>query len=127
MECKNYRKCIKDYSWNPSTCICENIKYLKGIADTIVTEWDEIVIVMDIVSTKKTNTIAANVTSAASISCHSKKSKRMLYFAHSIISDHITIDNYYHLLSLCKTKSYNIKWKLMNLKEFVLKIVCVII
>ena len=23
-ECKNYRKCKKDYSWNPSTCICEN-------------------------------------------------------------------------------------------------------
>ena len=21
---KNYRKCKKDYSWNPSTCICEN-------------------------------------------------------------------------------------------------------
>ena len=26
-ECKNYRKCKKDYSWNPSTCICENRKY----------------------------------------------------------------------------------------------------
>ena len=30
---------------------------------------------MDIVSIKKTNTIAANVTSAASINCHSKKVK----------------------------------------------------
>ena len=23
----------KDYSWNPSTCICENAKYLKSCAD----------------------------------------------------------------------------------------------
>ena len=75
-ECKSYRKCKKDYSWNPSTCICENSKYLKSIADTSVTECDEIVIIMDIVSTKKTNTIAtknANVTSTASIKYHSQK------------------------------------------------------
>ena len=41
--------------------------------------------------------------------------------------DHITIDNYYYLLSLCKTKRYNIKWKIMKLKKFELKIVRVII
>ena len=35
------------------TCICENSKYLKSIADTSVNECDKIVIVMDIVSTKK--------------------------------------------------------------------------
>ena len=29
----------------------------------------------------------------------------MLYFAHSFIIDHITLDNYYHLLSLCKKKA----------------------
>ena len=23
--CKSYRKCRKSYSWNPSTCICENV------------------------------------------------------------------------------------------------------
>ena len=28
-ECKNYHKCKKDYSGNPSTCICEISKYLK--------------------------------------------------------------------------------------------------
>ena len=28
-EYKNYRACKKDYSWNASTCICENDKYLK--------------------------------------------------------------------------------------------------
>ena len=70
-ECENYRKCKKDYSCNFSTCICENSKHLKSISDTSVTECDEIVIVMDIVSTKKTNTIATNLTSTASINCHS--------------------------------------------------------
>ena len=24
-ECKNYPKYKKDYSWNPSTCICKNL------------------------------------------------------------------------------------------------------
>ena len=28
-ECKNYYTCKKDYSWNPSTSICENGNYLK--------------------------------------------------------------------------------------------------
>ena len=36
-------------------------------------ECDEIITVMDIVSTKMTNTIATNVTSTTSINCHSKK------------------------------------------------------
>ena len=70
-ECKNYHQCKKDYSWNPSTCICENSKHLKSIADTSVVKCDEVITVMDIVSTKKT-TIATNVTKTASINCHSK-------------------------------------------------------
>ena len=78
------------------------------------------------ITTKKTNTIATNVTSTASINCHSKKRKRLLYCAYSFISDHINIHNYYFLL-LFKTKRNNIKWKIMNLKRFVLKIVHVII
>ena len=73
-ECKNFCKCKKDYSWNSSICICENSKHLKSIADTSVIEFDEIVVVMDIVSTKKANTIvtkkinttATNVMSTAS-------------------------------------------------------------
>ena len=85
-ECKNSRNCKKDYSWNPSKCTCENKKFLKNIADTSVIECDEIMIVMVIVSTKKTNTIATkntntiatNVTSAAS----KFKSERLLYFTH---------------------------------------------
>ena len=61
-----------------------------------MTKCDEIVTV-----TKKANAIATNVTSTASINCHSKKSKRLLYFAYSFISDHINVRNYYYLLSLC--------------------------
>ena len=34
-ECKNYSTCKKDYSWNPSTYICENSKHLKSISDTL--------------------------------------------------------------------------------------------
>ena len=71
-ECKNYRKSRRNYGWNPSTCICENSKYLKSTADTTVTECDEIIIVMDNLSTKRTNTIATNVTSTASINWQSK-------------------------------------------------------
>ena len=44
----------------------------------------------------------------------------MLYFAHSFISDHVTIDNYCYLL-LCKTKRNNIKWKIKNFKKIRIK------
>ena len=69
-ECKNYHNCEKNYIWNPSSCICENSKYWKSVADTLVTV---IVIVMNNLSIKKTNTIATNVTAPASINCHCKK------------------------------------------------------
>ena len=55
------------------------------------------------------------------------KNKRLLYFTNDFISDHITIDNNNFFLSLCKTKSYNIKWNIMNFKKLILKIVRVII
>ena len=87
----------KDYSWNFSTCTCENNKYLKGIADTSVITCDEVISVMDIVSTKMTNTIATNLTKHF----HSKKG-RDYYIVYSFFRDHITIDNYYYLLLLCK-------------------------
>ena len=66
-ECKNYGTCKKDCSWNHNTCICENSKYLKS---TLLTECDEIISVMDVVSTKK-----KNVTSTPSINYHSIKVK----------------------------------------------------
>ena len=62
---KNCSKHKKDYNWNPSTYICENSKYLKNTSQT---ECDEIIPVMDIVSTKKTN-----ITSNALINYNSTK------------------------------------------------------
>ena len=59
-EMTNYRKYKKDYRYNPNTCTCENNKCLKGI-DTSVMTSDEIISVMENVSTKITNTIATNV------------------------------------------------------------------
>ena len=91
---RNYHECEKDYSWNPSTCICENNKILKGIPDTSVIECDEITTVM--VSTKMTNTITTNVTSTASINCHSKK-VRDCYILHTVLLMST-------LVLLCKTK-----------------------
>ena len=134
-EYRNYHKCKKDYSWNPSRCICENSKYLKSIADTSATDCDETIIVIDNVSTKKTNTIATkktntrttDITSTASINCHSK-TVRDCYILHTVLLGIILL---LIIIIICyhypKQKKYNIKWEIMNLKSFILKIVRVII
>ena len=41
----------KDFSWNLSTYVCENSKYLKSIVDDSKITYNEIIYVMDIVST----------------------------------------------------------------------------
>ena len=53
----------KDYSWNPSTRICKNGKYLKSIADTSVITCDEIICYGHYINKndKMKNTIATNV------------------------------------------------------------------
>ena len=81
-ECKNYRKCKKDYSQNLSGCICENIKYLKSIAHTSLIVFDEIISVMGIALTEKTNTIATNVP----ISCDSENVRYKInsYILHTV-------------------------------------------
>ena len=66
----------KDYGWNSRTCICENSKYLLSIA--------KLYLLLNTVSTKKTNTIATNVTSTASINCHIKK-VRDCYILHAVL------------------------------------------
>ena len=73
----------KDYRSNPRTCICENSKYLKSIADTLIIKCDKILSVMDIVSTKNTNTIATNI----SINCHNKKVRHKIdcYILHTLL------------------------------------------
>ena len=64
-----------------------------------MTKCDEISIVMDIVSTNNTNTIAIKNknTIAAMVMAAT-------YFSHTCSSDNIDIDNHYYLLLLCKTK-----------------------
>ena len=49
-----------------------------------MTECDEIIIVMDIVSTKKTNTITPNVTNTASIN-HRRKKVRNCYILRTVL------------------------------------------
>ena len=49
-----------------------------------MTDCDEIVIVMNNLSIKKTNTIAVNVTNAASMICHCKKVKDY-YILHTVL------------------------------------------
>ena len=58
--------------------------YLKSVADNSGTKCDEIVLVMNNLSTKKTNTIETNFASAASINCHSKKVKDC-YVLHTVL------------------------------------------
>ena len=66
--------------------------FFRSIPDTSVTPCDEVIIVIDILSpkktktaaTKKTNAIATDVTSTASINCHSKKVKDY-YIFHTVL------------------------------------------
>ena len=100
-ERRRYNKCKKDFSQNPSRCICENSKYLKSIAATSVTDCDEIVIFMDIVSIKKTNTMATkkrNVTSTTSINCQTKR-----------VRDCCNYDGFQRALASIAQKSFDMK------------------
>ena len=65
--------CKKDYSWNPSTCICENSRYLKSTGDDSVSVCDEIINISNSVSTALKNTIPTNVTNTVSIKSDIKK------------------------------------------------------
>ena len=51
---------------------------------------DGIVVVMNTLSTRKTNTMATNITSTASINCHSKK-VRDCYIVLTVLSIKITL------------------------------------
>ena len=61
----NVKIIVSAKSWNPNTCTYQDSKYLRSIADNSVVDCDKIITVMDIVSTKMTNTIATNVMSPA--------------------------------------------------------------
>ena len=57
---------------------------MKSITDASVIECDQIITILDIVSTIKTNTITTNVISTASINCHSIK-VRDYYSLHTVL------------------------------------------
>ena len=42
----------KNYSWNLGTCVCENSQYLKSISDTLVTQCDDMISVIDLYQQK---------------------------------------------------------------------------
>ena len=106
---------------NFSTCIQEISKCLKSIVNNSVTEYDEEK------WNERKNTIALNVTSTASINCHSKK-VREPYILHAVLLViMLLLIIYYCLMLSCKTKTCNKRWKIINFKKFVLKIVRVII
>ena len=77
----------KDYSWNPSTCICENGKNLKRIADTSLIACDEVIYAMDIVSTNVTSIISANVTITMLKNSDDKKVRYKIdcYILHTVL------------------------------------------
>ena len=50
---QSYHKRNEGYSWNRRTCICEDSKNIKTVADNLVADSGEIIIVLDIVSTRK--------------------------------------------------------------------------
>ena len=99
--------------------------YLKGIAITSVTKCDEVVIVMDFASAKKTNTIATNVTSTASINFQSKK-LRGCYILHTVLS---VIMLLFVSVIICYLQNIKVQYKIETneLKKIVLKIMRVII
>ena len=84
-ECKMYCTCKKNYSWDSSTCICENGRHLRSIADTSVIACYEIIYVMDIVSKNLANTISINVTSTASINYKEVRYKMGCYILHAAL------------------------------------------
>ena len=61
--------------------------------------------VTDIVSTKMTNTTATNVTKIVIVKI-SAIFARDCYILHRFISDRVTINIHYYLISLCKSEKY---------------------
>ena len=83
-----------------------NIQKILLILQCSVTKCDEIIIVMDNVSIKKTNAIARNVTSTTSINCNSKKIRDCYILPIALLAIILQLMDYY-FLSLFKTKGHN--------------------
>ena len=85
--------------WNPSTCIWDNSKYLKRIADDSKNLCNEIIHTMNIVSTYVANTMLTNTKNTAPKNPHNKKSKSSngLYLVRDFVSNYSTIHNDFYL------------------------------
>ena len=79
--------CKNDYSWSPSTCICENGKYVKSTVVESVIMCNEIINVTNDIPTNVTNTLLTNVTSTVSINSDDKKVRYKMhcYIFHTIL------------------------------------------
>ena len=77
---KSYGMHKNNFNWNPSICICENGRYLKHIADTLVIVNNEFMNAVDSVSRNATNAIPKNFTTAVSIKSDDKKLRCEMYF-----------------------------------------------
>ena len=55
---KNVIICEKGYTWHPSTCSCENGKYLVITIENSVITYDEIINDADSISTNITSTVS---------------------------------------------------------------------
>ena len=121
-----------------NTCVCKNGRYPKCVVNDSKLVWDGTIHVKDIVSTKMTNTIATNITSTAPINFHSEKVR---YKIDCCILDPVllvillllvfTTICYHYAKHRSKQKVTDAltmyKWRTMNFRKFVLKIVRVII
>ena len=125
-ECKNYQTCKEGYSWNPSTCICVNSKYLGSIIDNSGIRYDEIINATDSVSTNVTGTVSTNFHNKQvkyKMDCdilHTALLVIILLFIIAIICHHYAKQK----MDCCTN---NIKMENNELKLSVLKIVRVII
>ena len=115
----------KKYSWNRSTCICHNDKYLKSIADTAVIARDEFIYVMDIVSTNITNIMPVNMSTnfdAKKIRYKMDWYNLLIFLLVIKLLFIVPIFSYHHAKHRSKLKRRiavpNIwKWRIMNLKK----------
>ena len=119
-------KCAKKVnSWNPSTCTCQNSKYLKRAAEHYKIACEKIINCTDSVSTIVTNTASINLYK------RNVQYETDYYILHNYLlltlPFIVTIICYHYAKHRSKQKTYCFtnslrKWGIMNYKKSVLKI-----
>ena len=83
--------CEKYYIWNPSTCICENSRYLKSIVDdSVILCHIYCIDKHDKYYISKCQCIVSDVLCQKILIIKNKIWNGLLYFAYVFISSHIT-------------------------------------